>query len=210
MSLQWSSCLERGWTGQDVLWLCSSVSREDLSVLTSATISSGMHSFLFNVRVFFIHLSYFRVQRVDGLDKNIKGIQLKRMVDRIRRFQVCAVYNFIYVKYLSTVLYFSFRFWTVKYLQHWTNIWKPLTVKQRTCQWSMWGASSHQFIRYCLSLVVTSHDILDLVVIEEDRSAVVDFDLLRFKKLHVFYCCLGCLIKINICFEYFPDYKSRS
>ena len=27
----------------------------------------------------------FRVQRVDGLVKNIKGIQLKRMVDRIRR-----------------------------------------------------------------------------------------------------------------------------
>ena len=30
----------------------------------------------------------FRVQRVDGKDENIKGIQLKRMVDRIRRFQV--------------------------------------------------------------------------------------------------------------------------
>jgi cytoplasmic FMR1 interacting protein len=30
----------------------------------------------------------FRVQRVDGKDGNIKGIQLKRMVDRIRRFQV--------------------------------------------------------------------------------------------------------------------------
>lgn len=30
----------------------------------------------------------FRVQRVEGLDKNIKGIQLKRMVDRIRRFQL--------------------------------------------------------------------------------------------------------------------------
>ena len=29
-----------------------------------------------------------RVQRVDGKDENIKGIQLKRMVDRIRRFQV--------------------------------------------------------------------------------------------------------------------------
>lgn len=28
------------------------------------------------------------VQRVDGKDENIKGIQLKRMVDRIRRFQV--------------------------------------------------------------------------------------------------------------------------
>ena len=106
----------------------------------------------------------------------------------------CVQYTTLYIIYLSTVLYFSFRFWTVKYLQLWTNIWKPLTVKQRTCQWSMWGASSHQFIRYCLSLVVTSHDILDLVVIEEDRSAVVDFDLLRFKKLHVFYCCLGCLI----------------
>merc|ERR1712029_576766 len=30
----------------------------------------------------------FRVQRVGGKDVNIKGIQLKRMVDRIRRFQV--------------------------------------------------------------------------------------------------------------------------
>ncbi|KAH8345348.1 hypothetical protein KR067_006404, partial [Drosophila pandora] len=29
-----------------------------------------------------------RVQRVDGKDEDVKGIQLKRMVDRIRRFQV--------------------------------------------------------------------------------------------------------------------------
>uniref|UniRef100_A0A8D8TYF4 Cytoplasmic FMR1-interacting protein n=1 Tax=Cacopsylla melanoneura TaxID=428564 RepID=A0A8D8TYF4_9HEMI len=29
-----------------------------------------------------------RVQRVDGRDENVKGIHLKRMVDRIRRFQV--------------------------------------------------------------------------------------------------------------------------
>lgn len=29
-----------------------------------------------------------RVQRVDGKDENVKGIHLKRMVDRIRRFQV--------------------------------------------------------------------------------------------------------------------------
>nr|CAD7572104.1 unnamed protein product [Timema californicum] len=29
-----------------------------------------------------------RVQRVDGKDENVKGIALKRMVDRIRRFQV--------------------------------------------------------------------------------------------------------------------------
>lgn len=29
-----------------------------------------------------------RVQRVDGKDENVKGIRLKRMVDRIRRFQV--------------------------------------------------------------------------------------------------------------------------
>ena len=34
----------------------------------------------------------FRVQRVDGKDQNIKGIQLKRMVDRIRRFQVIRVF----------------------------------------------------------------------------------------------------------------------
>lgn len=29
-----------------------------------------------------------RVQRVDGKDGTVKGINLKRMVDRIRRFQV--------------------------------------------------------------------------------------------------------------------------
>ena len=45
----------------------------------------------------------YRVQRVDGLDKNIKGIQLKRMVDRIRRFQVFAS---IISLLLSNVLFF--------------------------------------------------------------------------------------------------------
>jgi len=45
----------------------------------------------------------FRVQRVDGLDKNIKGIQLKRMVDRIRRFQVLNSQIFATLnKYLKT------------------------------------------------------------------------------------------------------------
>ena len=39
--------------------------------------------------------SNFRVQRVDGKDENIKGIQLKRMVDRIRRFQVKIIVEFI-------------------------------------------------------------------------------------------------------------------
>ena len=29
----------------------------------------------------------FRVQRIDGMDENFKGIQLKPMVDRIKRFQ---------------------------------------------------------------------------------------------------------------------------
>ena len=30
----------------------------------------------------------FRVQRIDGMDENFKGIQLKPMVERIRRFQI--------------------------------------------------------------------------------------------------------------------------
>jgi cytoplasmic FMR1 interacting protein len=45
----------------------------------------------------------FRVQRVDGKDENIKGIQLKRMVDRIRRFQVLNSQIFATLsKYLKT------------------------------------------------------------------------------------------------------------
>eukprot|EP00092_Neocalanus_flemingeri_P029091 GFUD01031578.1.p1 GENE.GFUD01031578.1~~GFUD01031578.1.p1 ORF type:complete len:1288 (+),score=400.18 GFUD01031578.1:160-4023(+) len=45
----------------------------------------------------------FRVQRVDGRDENIKGIQLKRMVDRIRRFQVLNSQIFATLnKYLKT------------------------------------------------------------------------------------------------------------
>ena len=48
-------------------------------------VRSPMHS-RFECLDFCYHI--FRVQRVDGKDENIKGIQLKRMVDRIRRFQV--------------------------------------------------------------------------------------------------------------------------
>merc|ERR1711874_740834 len=45
----------------------------------------------------------YRVQRVDGKDENIKGIQLKRMVDRIRRFQVLNSQIFATLnKYLKT------------------------------------------------------------------------------------------------------------
>merc|ERR1712018_833979 len=45
----------------------------------------------------------YRVQRVDGKDENIKGIQLKRMVDRIRRFQVLNSQIFASLnKYLRT------------------------------------------------------------------------------------------------------------
>lgn len=45
----------------------------------------------------------FRVQKVDGKDENIKGIQLKRMVDRIRRFQVLNSQIFASLnKYLKT------------------------------------------------------------------------------------------------------------
>ena len=46
----------------------------------------------------------FRVQRVDGKDENIKGIQLKRMVDRIRRFQVMEFhYDESFLIFISTV-----------------------------------------------------------------------------------------------------------
>jgi len=45
----------------------------------------------------------FRVQKVDRRDENIKGIQLKRMVDRIRRFQVLNSQIFAQLnKYLKT------------------------------------------------------------------------------------------------------------
>jgi cytoplasmic FMR1 interacting protein len=47
----------------------------------------------------------FRVQKVDRRDENIKGIQLKRMVDRIRRFQVLNSQIFAQLnKYLNTSL----------------------------------------------------------------------------------------------------------
>ena len=48
-----------------------------------------------------------RVQRVDGKDENIKGIQLKRMVDRIRRFQVKIVKKCCFKKILYTKIYTS-------------------------------------------------------------------------------------------------------
>ena len=52
--------------------------------------------------------SNFRVQRVDGKDENIKGIQLKRMVDRIRRFQVKIIVEFICLFVcLFDILYFK-------------------------------------------------------------------------------------------------------
>ena len=64
----------------------------------------------------FLTLS-FRVQRVDGKDENIKGIQLKRMVDRIRRFQVrCLTISVIFSNDNSS------RFSTVRYSPHSTNI----------------------------------------------------------------------------------------
>jgi len=45
----------------------------------------------------------FRVQKVDRRDENIKGIQLKRMVDRIRRFQVLNSQIFAQLnKYMKT------------------------------------------------------------------------------------------------------------
>ena len=44
--------------------------------------------------VFCIVISFNRVQKVDRRDENIKGIQLKRMVDRIRRFQVLFLYGY--------------------------------------------------------------------------------------------------------------------
>ena len=86
----------------------------------------------------------FRVQRVDGKDENIKGIQLKRMVDRIRRFQVMEFH------YDETFLTFilKYRCWTVKFLQLWTSIWRHPSVRMTTCLWSMSGASSLPFIRF--------------------------------------------------------------
>jgi len=45
----------------------------------------------------------YRVQKVDGKDGNVKGIELKRMVDRIRRFQVLNSQIFATLsKYLRT------------------------------------------------------------------------------------------------------------
>ena len=41
---------------------------------------------------------------MDGKDENIKGIQLKRMVDRIRRFQVMEFhYDEYFLIFISTV-----------------------------------------------------------------------------------------------------------
>ena len=90
MSSQWSSCLGKASTGLELSWLSCLDSRGGLSFFFSAYTNKidlvvSMHS-RFECLDFCYHI--FRVQRVDGKDENIKGIQLKRMVDRIRRFQV--------------------------------------------------------------------------------------------------------------------------
>ena len=87
MSSLWSSFLERDSTGQAASWSSFSHSREGSSVWTSAIISSGRIYWSIIWSLITCH-DIIRVQRVDGKDENIKGIQLKRMVDRIRRFQV--------------------------------------------------------------------------------------------------------------------------
>ena len=121
-----------GWGGDDrPTWAAEEV--PSLSCKTQV-ISQWRRIIRFECLDFCYHI--FRVQRVDGKDENIKGIQLKRMVDRIRRFQV--LNSQVSLKFFCWYyIFIPFR----RFSPRWTNIWKRATAKLRTCQLSMCAAS---------------------------------------------------------------------